>query len=79
MTSLGQEETIPPQPPATDMAYRNFVGTCRSPATREIYKRALQYFLSYLRLATIVITFLLVALCIVIRSLSGTRLVERGV
>jgi hypothetical protein len=39
-----EQETIP------DLAYRNFVGTCRSPSTRYIYKKALEYFLSYLKL-----------------------------
>ena len=38
-----EQETI-------DIAYRNFVGTCRSSSTRYIYKKALEYFLSYLRL-----------------------------
>ena len=45
VTTVGQE--------AIDMAYRNFVGTCKSPVTRYIYKKALQYFLSYLRLGSI--------------------------
>ena len=45
MTIVGQE-TIS----ESDMAYRNFIGTCRSPSTRYIYKKALQYFLSYLKL-----------------------------
>jgi hypothetical protein len=43
MTTLGQE-TIP----STDVAYRNFVGAC----SRYLYKKALEYFLSYLRLGS---------------------------
>jgi integrase len=33
-----------------DIAYRNFIGTCRTSSTRYIYKKALEYFLSYLQL-----------------------------
>jgi hypothetical protein len=32
------------------MAYRNFIETCRSPATRRMYSKTLRYFMSYLRL-----------------------------
>lgn len=32
------------------LAYRNFVETCRSPATRHSYVKALRYFMDYLRL-----------------------------
>jgi hypothetical protein len=42
--------TVGPEVIDIDMAYRNFVGTFRSPSTRHIYKKALQYFLSYLKL-----------------------------
>ncbi|MGB7677334.1 MAG: hypothetical protein WBL49_00870, partial [Nitrososphaeraceae archaeon] len=31
-------------------AYRNFIETCRSPATRLMYSKAIKYFISYLRL-----------------------------
>ena len=34
----------------SDLAYRTFVDTCRSPATRTSYVKALRYFMSYLRL-----------------------------
>jgi integrase len=47
MTTIGQETV-----PTSDVAYRNFVGTCRSPSTRYLYKKALEYFLSYLRLGS---------------------------
>jgi hypothetical protein len=45
VTTVGQE-TIPDP----DMAYRNFIGTCRTSSIRHIYKKELQYFLSYLKL-----------------------------
>ena len=45
MTTVGQE-TIPDP----DMACRNFIGTCRTSLIRHIYKKELQYFLSYLKL-----------------------------
>jgi hypothetical protein len=32
------------------LAYRNFVDTCRSEATRTVYIKALRYFMGYLRL-----------------------------
>jgi hypothetical protein len=32
-------------------AYRNFVETCRSPATRRMYSKILRYFMSFLRLS----------------------------
>jgi hypothetical protein len=32
------------------LAYRNFVDTCRSEATRRVYIKALHYFMGYLRL-----------------------------
>ena len=32
------------------LAYRNFVNTCRSEATRRVYIKALHYFMGYLRL-----------------------------
>ena len=34
----------------SEAASRNFIETCRSPATRYMYNRALHYFMSYLRL-----------------------------
>ena len=34
----------------SDLAYRSFVDTCRSPATRTSYVKALRYFMSYLRI-----------------------------
>ena len=34
----------------SELAYRCFVDTCRSPATREIYTLALSFFMSYLKL-----------------------------
>lgn len=34
----------------TSLAYRNFVDTCRSEATRRVYIKALHYFMEYLRL-----------------------------
>ena len=34
----------------SEIAYRCFVDTCRSPATREIYTLALSFFMSYLKL-----------------------------
>jgi site-specific recombinase XerD len=34
----------------SEIAYRSFVDTCRSPATRTSYVKALRYFMSYLRL-----------------------------
>jgi hypothetical protein len=34
----------------SDLAYRSFVDTCRSPATRISYVKALRYFMSYLRI-----------------------------
>lgn len=34
----------------SDLAYRSFVDSCRSPATRTSYVKALRYFMSYLRL-----------------------------
>src|SRR5919109_1889771 len=33
----------------TTIAYRNFIETCRSSKTRQCYKKALHYFMSYLR------------------------------
>jgi hypothetical protein len=45
MTTIAGQEVIDVD---VDMAYRNFVNTCRSPLTRHIYKKALQYYLSYL-------------------------------
>jgi site-specific recombinase XerC len=47
MTATAGQEVIDV---GVDMAYRNFVNTCRSPLTRHIYKKALQYYLSYLKL-----------------------------
>lgn len=35
----------------TSLAFRNFTQTCRSPATRSVYTKALHYFMDYLRLA----------------------------
>jgi hypothetical protein len=32
------------------LAYRNFIDTCRSRATRKVYIKALRYFMGYLRL-----------------------------
>jgi hypothetical protein len=32
------------------IAYRQFVETCRSPATRSMYSNALRYFMSYLKI-----------------------------
>jgi integrase len=37
--------------PISSTAYRNFVETCRSPATRKMYSKALKYFMSYLQLS----------------------------
>jgi hypothetical protein len=34
----------------SEIAYRCFVDTCRSPATRDIYIRALSFFMLYLKL-----------------------------
>jgi hypothetical protein len=34
----------------SEIAYRCFVDTCRSPATRDNYIRALSFFMSYLKL-----------------------------
>jgi hypothetical protein len=34
----------------SQLAYRNFIETCRTPATRQMYDKALRYFMSYLRL-----------------------------
>jgi hypothetical protein len=34
-------------------AYRNFIETCRSPATRQMYSKALGYFMSHLRLSLV--------------------------
>jgi hypothetical protein len=45
VSTVGQE-TIPDP----DMAYRNFIDTCRTSSIRHIYKKELQYFLSYLKL-----------------------------
>lgn len=45
MTTVGQE-TIP----NPELIYRNFIGTCRTSSTHYLYKKALQYFLSYLGL-----------------------------
>jgi site-specific recombinase XerD len=45
-TTTTKQEIIP------DLVYRNFIGTCRTPSTRYIYKKSLEYFLSYLRLGT---------------------------
>jgi site-specific recombinase XerC len=46
VTTTTEQEIIP------DIVYRNFVGTCRTPSTRYVYKKSLEYFLSYLRLGT---------------------------
>ena len=35
----------------SQLAYRIFVDTCRSPATRDIYTRALSFFMSYLKIS----------------------------
>jgi hypothetical protein len=35
-----------------DLLYRNFVGSCKSPSTREEYVKALHHFMKYLRLCT---------------------------
>jgi site-specific recombinase XerD len=43
-TTNTEQEIIP------DIVYRNFIGTCRTSSTRYIYKKSLEYFLSYLRL-----------------------------
>ena len=32
------------------LAFRNFVNTCRSPATRSVYVKALHYFMDYLKI-----------------------------
>ena len=37
-------------PITSSSAYRNFIETCRSTATRVMYSKALRYFMSYLRL-----------------------------
>jgi hypothetical protein len=42
--------TTTTQEAISDIVYRNFIGTCRTPSTRYIYKKGLEYFLSYLRL-----------------------------
>jgi integrase len=40
-----------PSPPITDIqAYRNFIDACRSPHTRYQYQKAIEYFMSYLRI-----------------------------
>jgi site-specific recombinase XerD len=44
-TTTAINRTDPPS-----LAYRNFVDTCRSEATRRVYVKALHYFMGYLRL-----------------------------
>ena len=38
------------QATSSSLAYRQFVETCKSPATRDLYVKALGYFMKYLRL-----------------------------
>jgi site-specific recombinase XerD len=40
----------PATAPISSTAYRNFIETCRSPATRLEYSKGLRYFMSFLRL-----------------------------
>ena len=37
--------------PIASAVYRNFIETCRSPATRREYSKCLRYFMSFLRLS----------------------------
>jgi hypothetical protein len=46
---LSQRELAPDIATAT-IAYRNFVDTCRTIETRNMYAKALNYYMSYLRL-----------------------------
>jgi site-specific recombinase XerD len=46
----GQTASSPLSSPKATAAYRNFIETCRSPATSESYSKTLKYFMSYLRL-----------------------------
>jgi hypothetical protein len=47
---MTEQIEVSPSSTTSSRAYRNFIETCKSPATRSLYPKALHYFMNYLHL-----------------------------